>query len=211
MSLIKRRGSCACISIGRGMPPAPPLVSAPMNLCTPAARLLLSISILQQSMTQANQSHGLAAACDLFPLRCGAMQHKSEPSTGQHERPPLEEGVVAGTGHLSGAVLEQHRALAERGGSALQRGVHLGRIRVPQPPALPLHPPAESWPVMSTPETCSDTCTDSTYRWADLPGAVLKGARKYYLGPPSAVRAPQQGVREVLVTSAPAHQVAHCV
>ncbi len=44
--------------------------------------------------------------------------------------------------HLLGAVAEEHGAGAQRAGGALQQRLHLRRVRLPQTPALVLHPPA---------------------------------------------------------------------
>ena len=44
--------------------------------------------------------------------------------------------------HLLGAVAEEDGAGAQGGSGALQQGVHLRGVRLPQPPAFVLHPPA---------------------------------------------------------------------
>ena len=72
-------------------------------------------------------------------LREGLMPAGSRQGEGSA---PLEEGIVAGLRDLLSAVLEQHGALSERSRRTLQHRVHLWRIRIAQPPTLPLHPPA---------------------------------------------------------------------
>ena len=63
---------------------------------------------------------------------------------GARGRAPLEERVVARLGDLLGAVGVQHGAFPQRARRPLQQRVHLGRVRVAQPPALPLHPPDQA-------------------------------------------------------------------
>lgn len=55
---------------------------------------------------------------------------------------PLEEDVVPGSGHLSGTVFEEHRALFQSLGGLLQQHTDLWCLLLSQIPALPLHPPA---------------------------------------------------------------------
>lgn len=52
MSETKRRGSCACISIGRGMPPGPPRVNAPMNLQVPSSGIIRQGCYLEQHLSR---------------------------------------------------------------------------------------------------------------------------------------------------------------
>ena len=52
MSETKRRGSCACISIGRGMPPGPPRVNAPMNLQVPSSGIIRQSFYLEQHFSR---------------------------------------------------------------------------------------------------------------------------------------------------------------
>ena len=52
--------------------------------------------------------------------------------------------TVSAASHLLRAVLEQHGPLTQRGRRALQRGVHLRRVRAAQAAALALQPPARA-------------------------------------------------------------------
>ena len=53
----------------------------------------------------------------------------------------LEQGVVAGGGHLFCTVLEQDGPLSQRLDGGVQHGVHLGGVILPDVPALALDPP----------------------------------------------------------------------